>query len=361
MPPFARRNPHMAPRSALLLVLLLVAPAALAQSTETLRYTIAKPDPVNGYSYYSVEVIHTYNPQKRRGAGVFFVPSAGHTARFFDPLAAAVVTAPNTIKDAYAIDLPGHGSSGWPDGLLFGDISIGDYALAVYQVLNQMRSVENRNVRTICGHGYGALLVEYVESQLSKGVPMLPPWSPHPSSSLEQDFGVENMILMASSMPKELPWPDIDAPFGAGKAKDFIVKYAVDEPPLGKVIDVDDAAFTSALFAVNGVPVSGAPSGAEIAAIKSIESFRTTGEYLGIDFQKGSFVAIPRVPSVQPNLWAGLNLTVVAFEFDPFALPSEEQALATYLKPGLSIIEIMDSESVHDMPYSKPGSLLSLF
>ena len=351
----------MVPRSAFLLVLLLLSQAAIAQSTETLRYTIAKPDPVNGYSYYSVNVIHTYNPQKRRGSGVFFVHSAGHTARFFDPLAAALVTAPNTIKDAYAIDLPGHGSSGWPDGLLFGDISIGDYALAVYQVLNQMRTVENRNVRTICGHGYGALLVEYVESQLSKGIPMLPPWSPHPSSSLKQDFGVENVILMASSMPKELPWPDVDAPFGAGKAKDFIVKYAVDEPPLGKVIDVDDASFSNALFAVNGVPVSGAPSGAEIAEIKSIESFRTTGEYLGIDFQKGSFVAIPRVPSVQPNLWAGQNLTVVAFQFDPFALPSEEQALASYLKPGSSIIEITDSEAVHDMPYSKPGALLSLF
>ena len=345
----------------LLLFLLPFAPASSAASTQTLQYTIAKPNPPQGYTYYTVEVIHTYNPLKRKGTGVFFVQTAGHTAHFFDPLAAALVMAPNTIRDAYAINLPGHGASGWPDDLTYGELSIKDYALATYQVLNQMKFVENRNVQTICGHGYGGLVVEYLESELSKGTPMLPPWGPHPSSSLENDFGIGNVILMASSMPKELPWADVDAPFGTGKAKDFIVKYVVDDPMLGKIIAVDDAAFVNALFAVNNVPVAGTPSGADLARIKSIEPFRTTGEYLGVDFQGGSPVAIPRVPSVAPGLWLWKNLTVVAFQFDPFALPSEEQALASYLKPGLGMTEILDSEAVHDMPYSKPGALLSLF
>src|SRR5689334_1696087 len=108
-----------------LLLLLLVAPVAFAQSTQTLQYTIARPDPWDpqAYSYYTVGVIHTYNPYKRGGTGVFFVQAAGHTAHFFDPLAAAVVMAPNKIRDAYAINLPGHGSSGWPEGRIYSEIS----------------------------------------------------------------------------------------------------------------------------------------------------------------------------------------------------------------------------------------------
>ena len=347
--------------AALLLMLSLVTQAAFAQTTQTLHYTIARPDPPQGYAYYPVEVIHTYNPQKRRGSGVFLVHAAGHTAHFFDPLAAALVTAPNTIRDVYAINLPGHGASGWPADLGYHDISINDYALATCQVLNQMKVVENRNVDTIAGHGYGALVVEYLESQLSSGVPMLPPWGQHPPSSLAKDFGIAATILMASSMPEELPWPDVDAPFGAGKAKDLIAPYVVDDAALGKIVDVDDSAFLSALFAVNGVPVSGAPAGADLAKIKSIEPFRATGEYLGIAFQGGSLVAAPRTPSVQPDLWSGQNLKVVSFAFDPFALPGEQQALASYLKPGLNAIEIVDAEAAHDMPYSKPAALLFLF
>lgn len=353
----------MLPRfaAALSLLLSLAGTAAFAQSTQTLLYTIAKPDPLQGYSYYTVEVIHTYNQHKRGGTGVFFVQAAGHTAHFFDPLASALVMSANNIRDAYAINLPGHGASGWPSDRIYGEISINDYVLATYQVLNRLKVVENRNVQTICGHGYGALVVEYLESQLSKGIPMLPPWSPHAPTSLENEFGVANVILMGSSMPKELPWADVDAPFGAGKSKDFIVQFVVDDPALGKIIDVDDAAFLSALFAVNNVPVSGAPSGANLAKIKSIEPFRTTGEYLGVGFAGGSFTATARVPSVNPNLWSGKNLTVVAFQFDPFGLPGEEQALASYLKPGLNMVEIIDSEATHDMPYSKPGALLFLF
>lgn len=190
-------------------------------------------------------------------------------------------------------------------------------------------------------------------------------------SSLLDTFGIENTILIASDIPSALPWFGGDAPMSdPNSAKGFVWNFKTERvvetqpfPPqviTGLFVETPDDFYINTKFAVNGVPVTGAPTPAQLEIMTNLEPYKAAANIVGLDPSGQTTNAVSRL-SVSPNIWNGFNLKVVWLEKGVFFNQSETQGLAQYLKTGLNAITISDPEAVHGAPFSKPSLFLSLF
>lgn len=95
----------------------------------------------------------------------------------------------------FAVDLPGHGESGLPQGgLLFGDLLLDDYVTTVLAVLDHLRS---RNVRPglLLGHSQGSLVLMMTQQRLLDQ-----------GSSLFHRYGARHIAMLGPVPPAEVPW-----------------------------------------------------------------------------------------------------------------------------------------------------------
>jgi len=106
-----------------------------------------------------------------------------------------------------AIDLPGHGLSGLPQGgLLFGQMSEDNYANVVINSLTELSQVHSINPISYMAHSNGGLVTQLVQQKLSQS-----------DSTLSSEFGIEKLTLIASAITAPVPWPflqpivDLDA------------------------------------------------------------------------------------------------------------------------------------------------------
>ncbi|RHX88523.1 alpha/beta hydrolase [Leptospira stimsonii] len=354
------------------LLLALVATQSLSADFErkTLTYQLmGHPLFSSLTTQYLLNVVHyrkiggPINPTPK---GVFCIHGFGDNSALFEPLAKELINQ-GKADNVYIVDLPGHASSSIVRGRgtattpsNYSELSMGNYTDAMTALLSQMTQTEGKKIQTIVGHSLGGLVIQMIQDRTRKL-----------KSSLYASFGIDNTILIASDIPSPLPWYGGDAPMSdpySAKAlvwnfKEDRIVFADDHPPVvewGRLIVSPNDFYINSKFAVNGVPVAGAPAGVQLTLMSSPEPYPAGANIVGLDPTGNTTTAVPRL-SVAQNLWNGFNLKVVWLDKDPFFSQSETQGLAQYLKAGLNAITISDPEAVHGTPYSKPSLLIPLF
>ena len=324
------------------------APAAAVQATDfslTLQDIALRPG-VTADIHVRVFVDDEY-PAARCNANKTAValPGYAHTAATWQPFAEALFDdTPQKICRVVAVDLPGHGLSGLPEGgLLFSDLTLDDYAtvlLAVLQALPQ-HGIE---ARALFAHSQGGMVVQIAQQRLVDE-----------GSSLRRAFDIKDVVLLAPTMPAGLPWAFVDN----GTAGVLLSQFAAFDPALGPHFRIPDPAWVFVFFSnLSGQIVPGAPSPADVAALgyNAPEPLLSSLQLVGAPpFQR---------PAIDAGIFAsryGSQLTVIAFEQDIIVRPEEAAALYAYLtgkRPAGKFAVVRGSQAVHDLYISDPAALL---
>ena len=275
------------------------------------------------------------------GKVILAVHGVAHTAASWQPLAEALFAenpAGRKVCQLVAVDLPGHGASGLPSGMLFGHLQLADYVAVLRAALEQLPRMGIRP-NTLLGHSQGGLVIQLAQQALlAEG------------SSL-RDLHVKDVVLLASVGPAETPWAFLAV------APVVLSNFLAGNATLGPHVAIPDPAWPVVFFtdALTGAVV-GAPSAAEVARYNSPEPLFSSLELLGLPpFAR---------PSVQAGVFApgtGTGLQVVTFERDTIVRPEESVLLFEHLTglpatDGVAIVT--DPRAVHDMHVAAPGALL---
>jgi pimeloyl-ACP methyl ester carboxylesterase len=302
----------------------------------------------------NVETIMPAGPCAPHARNVFMVHGFGDNARLFEPLATALVASGKACR-AMAIDLPAHGASTVSDDPRFGpriwgEIDIVEEADVVDQVLSALKN-KGVAVNTIVGHSTGGLIVQRLQSE----------YASRQNTSLKAKFGIDTTILIASDIPRALPWAAGDAPIAAGYAKGLTVNLAHTDPaPYGTRVFLDYATYLALKYSVGGVPVPAAPSQNAALVLNDPEPYASAANIVGLDPTGQTTNDVPRL-YVSPAPWSGYTLKVIWPDKDIFFTHAEMDALADYLKPGTNAIVVSDAQAVHAVQYTRPDLLLPLF
>jgi pimeloyl-ACP methyl ester carboxylesterase len=310
----------------------------------------------------NVDVFVNENAQSWSNTGkVFAIEGMAHTANCWKPLAEQLFS--NTdpameINEFYAINLPGRGGSGLPqgNGFLFQDMYL-EHNLVMYEaVLTYLNEVHGVHPRTIMGHSKGGMEVIMMQNKLiAQG------------SSLNMKFGIKQAILLAPAIPAPVEWAFLST--GAGQA--LLEPFAVFNPETGLILDIPFTTWpflfftnTCCYFPPNLVP--GAPTPAQVLAngYNSIEA----GPVI---FQLGGAVPPPPYPfkprpSVNPGIFTapfGVHLTIIADEFDRMMSPEDETNLYLFLTNDATLANmktVLGEETCHDTHISDPHAVIEL-
>ena len=280
-----------------------------------------------------------------------------HTAATWGPLAEAMFAQPSSaICRIVAIDLPGHGASGLPVGervpgegnLLFGNLLLHDYASAVLGALDALAA---RGIRpgALIAHSQGGMVVQIAQDRLvAQG------------TSLRQRFGIQEVTLLAPTMPAGLGWAFADG----GIAAALLSNFGAFTPERGVHFAIPDPIWPALFFsrASDGITVAEAPAGATVGALgyNAPEPLFSALQLVG-----GAHPAFPTRPAIQRGIFAGVmgtRLVLVAFENDQLVRPAEADALFSHLtadRNGHKFSVVTGPASVHDMFVSSPAELLA--
>jgi len=336
--------------------------AAVAQPSQDYTILIGDIEIQPGVTVdINVNVFVNENAQSWSNTGkIFAIEGMAHTAQCWRPLAEALFE--NTdpameINEFYAINLPGRGGSGLPqgDGFLFEDMYL-EHNLIVYEaVLTYLNVVHGVFPRTIMGHSKGGLEVILLQDKLIKQ-----------GTNLKEQFGINSALLLAPAIPAPLYWGYID-----GGGSQNLLPYAVYQPETGIILNLPYTLWpflfftnTCCYFPPNMVP--GAPTPAEVLAkgYNSIEA----GPVL---FQLAGMTPPPPYPfrerpEANPGIFMaqhGVQLTIIADEFDRMMTPAEEIALYQYLTNDATLANlkiVLGEETCHDTHISDPHALAEL-
>ncbi|MBE0304347.1 alpha/beta hydrolase [Leptospira interrogans] len=321
-------------------------------------------------TYYTINVVH-YKYVRDPGGPIIFKPRSvlfvhgfGDNSTLFEPLAKELILK-GKAQNVYIMDLPGHGASTMAPGTSeypanYSQLSVTNYADALRALLGRMTSTEGKKIQTIVGHSTGGLVIQTIQDLFHRN-----------GGNLLSSFGIENTILLGSDIPSPLPWYGGDAPMSdPNSAKSFVWNFRIlkilgslPDPPyaeFGWFVKTPDDFYINTKYAVNGVPVTGAPTTEQLKTMSDLEPYVAAANIVGLDYTAQTTDAVPRI-SVAQNLWNGFNLKVVWMDKNVFFSQSETQGLAQYLKEGLNAITISDPEATHNSPFSKPSLFLSLF
>lgn len=290
--------------------------------------------------------VFTNDNQPCFGKTVFAVHGMTHTAATWQPLAEALFERSDIVVDVcrvVAIDLPGHGESGLPAGMLFGDLALEDYVLAIINTLALLGG-EGIYAQTIMGHSMGGLLVQMVQDALiAQG------------GSLFEYFGIVRAVLLASSMPREIPNEFADGGSGGTLMEPFIVFT----PERGLHIDGPEIAFIMFFFTNSlGEIVSTAPSVVEVAT-----NGYSSPEALVAGMQVFGVPPLQRA-SVNADIFGldhGTLLHVVTMSNDMGFVREEGEMMFEHLvdcELFSQFTVVDDIEAIHDTHISDPDMML---
>ena len=193
------------------------------------------------------------NPRARSGANVMAVHGLSETGFTYRPLAETIFSdrrLSSRVKHVIAIDMPGHGDSGFPtnlpNGARFGELTIDDNVSVLIQSLDALRQ-KRLAPRIVIGHSMGGLEVQAAQQALlSQG------------SSFAQR-GVFGAVLLAPVPPHEQLWnqpPPAD-----------LTPFIVNDPVLGSFLQIPPQVFIGQAFGtLSGTIAPNAPTPEEVAA-----------------------------------------------------------------------------------------------
>lgn len=298
---------------------------------------------------------------------IFAVEGMIHTANCWKPFAEELfLNGPQGahINEFFAIDMPGRGGSGLPEGLngagtpfLLDQMYIEDFVNVISGAISYLNNEMDIHPNTIMGHSLGGIEVIVLQDMLvAQG------------SNMRLEFGIKNAILLAPAIPAPLDWAFINGP-----GSDALAAYAVYMPGIGMVLDVPYYVwpflfFTNTCCYFPPQMVPGAPTPAEVLAngYSCIEAGPLVYQIAGREIPEGlPYPYMPRV-TAEPDIFRpnhGVQLTIIADEFDKMMIPEEEWALYQYLtrdKHGKGFLLAEGEETCHDTHISDPHALVSL-
>jgi pimeloyl-ACP methyl ester carboxylesterase len=287
------------------------------------------------------------NTRLKHGITIIAIPGASHTAATFEKLAKTVFAFPfvgKLVSNFIAIDMPGHGLSSLPSGLLFGDLNLDDYVNGVINTLNKLKKMK-LEPSILIGHSMGTMVAQQLQQTLiDKG------------SSLKKAYDVEQVILLAPTLPDGMPYLIIDT--GAGMS--ILGQFVTFTPELGAHLAFPDYVWPLVFFSdKTGLPVPNMPSAEEVASkdYNAPESLMFALQVLGA----APYYNRPVIDKEIFGIKKGTLLTVVCFENDILLLPEEGKALFTHLVGKYDKLSryvcIEGTDAVHDHYISSPEVL----
>ncbi len=293
---------------------------------------------------------------------IFAIEGMAHTANCLKPLAEELFLNPPQmeINEFFAIDMPGRGGSGLPEGddFLLEDMYIEDYLEVIQGAIAYLNNELNIFPNTIMGHSLGGLEVILLQNKLIDE-----------GTNLRKKFGIKNAVLLAPGIPAPLDWAYIN---GGGSAGLYAyIDYFT--PEYGTVLNLPFYAWPFAFFtntccysAPNMVP--GAPSPAEVLAngYNSIEPAPLLLQISGAEIPPGLPYPYKPRKEADPGIFIpknGVQLTIISDEFDKMMTPAEEMELYEYLTGDHKhkrLFEVLGEETCHDTHISDPHAIAAL-
>lgn len=275
---------------------------------------------------------------------VLAVPGFAHTAATWRSYAEARFADPaHQACAVIALDLPGHGGSGLPEGMLFGELMLEDYVTALLAVLDQFAG-SRAAPGVLIGHSQGGIVIQMAQQRLVD------------SGSSLRAAGIHEAQLLAPALPAGLPWSLLDS----GAAGQLLSAFLVpSDPVLGPHASVPAAAWPAVFFSnLSGQVAPGAPTPGDVITL----------EYNAPAPLYASLQLVGAPPFSRPSIAAGIfsgrygtRLGVVAFEQDQLIRPEETGALMAHLTGGQNaqtLIVVEGGYTVHDLFISDPEAIL---
>ncbi len=321
------------------------ASAALRESSFSFELSLRDASPVQIHA-------RLWSGGARTGATVLAVHGLSETAATFEPLASAILNdrwLRRRVRRVIAIDMPGHGESGFPDsasGLSFGDLTIEDNVGVLIDAIRELRR-QRLAPSVVIAHSMGGLEVQAAqETLLAQG------------SSLAR-LGIRRVLLLAPVPPHGQPWQ-----VPAGDLSPFIVQ----DPDLGAYLQVPPELFVAQSFGrLDGTVASNAPSPQQAAdaGYIGLEPLSTLLQLVELPVQLpdgGTFT--PARPSVRADAFRlrnGTLLELASFEQDVLVHADDLAQLYPYLtgdERGWLYDPVAGRDAVHSTFVSDPSSLL---
>ena len=297
-----------------------------------------------GGGIVDIHIDNFENPSKNAGNKTLLaVHGLAHTGATFEPLAKKIFkkTGSDKIDRVLALNFPGRNGSGLPSDLQFGNLTVEDYTAVLLGVLDQLP--KQLNIESIVGHSMGGLIIQTAQNSLRSS-----------GTSLQKEYGIKNVYLLAPSIPNPLPWSFADSGVASAIAADLLSS----DPILGDYLqllssDPDDQAKRLltwlTIFFTNSLDTT------FTTAFKldyvSNEALIMTKQLLGFP----GFVR----PSVNPGIFnksVQKCFRLITFSEDLRVsgenLLQEHQDLSTFLTgnaPSANVVFIDAPDAVHDM------------
>jgi pimeloyl-ACP methyl ester carboxylesterase len=288
---------------------------------------------------------------------IYAVEGMSHTANCWANLAEALFLHGNPgteINEIFAIDMPGRGGSGIPEGspdFLYEDLFISHYLTIHRAVLSYLNS-QGIYPTFIMGHSLGGLSVILLQEQLVQE-----------GSSMRQ-YGIRNAICLAPAVPSPLPWGFLAG--GAGG----LTPFAIYTPELGLHLAIPYTVwpfifFTNQFYvAPNMVP--GAPMPPQVLAngYNSVEPGPLLFEMAGLT-PPPPYPYKPRI-DCEPDIFRPMHnvqLIIISDEYDKMMHPDEMEVLYEYLTGDESLTGysmVPGEETCHDTHIADPEALVEV-
>lgn len=310
-------------------------------------YDISIPVTLRPQVTTSIMVTIRENPAGRHciGRTLLALHGLAHSAATWNPLIDQLFgsTGGRVVCRVAAVDLPGHGKSGLPQGSSYGSLTVDDYVTAVAGTLAGLNA---RFIypHAVIGHSMGGLIIEALQAKLLAE-----------NSSLARRYGVLLAAVMSPAASREQPWTFADS----GQAIQAIVPFVVEDPRKGSVVRFDAASwnyyfFTN--FAQQFSPFTPAPQAVITNGYISDESLSASAQLVGAaPYQRVSITDAP---------FAARHRTLLLYinpSQDGINLRAEAQTgyLQLTADPSLrGFLAVDDADAVHDMYIAQPALLL---
>ena len=331
--------------------------AELDQTEQALTTSdVELPVALRGTGSATVHATVFHNP--RRGVvplNVLAIHGLAETAATFGPLAEAVYHDQGLgkrVRTVVALDLVGHGKSGYPTslptGVTFGQLTIDDNVSVILQTLEALRR-RQLAPHIIVAHSMGGLAVQALQQKLlDRG------------SSLAA-LGVRQVVLLAPVPAPGSPWvrpptPDLSA-------------FVVQDPALGPYVSLPPALFVAQAFSTTaGTVATDAPSADDVATYgySAVEPLYTLFQLTDTPVPQadGSTTVLAR-PRVDAGVFArrhGTELWLASFSEDTLVPASNLPALYHYLTGDdrdTRYLPVVGPNAVHSSYISNPAAILS--
>lgn len=246
-----------------------------------------------------------------------------------------------------ALDQAGHGNSGLPVGMPFGELLIEDYARTLIGVLDRLHDLDIRP-SILVAHSQGTSTVQTAQQMLRDG-----------GSSLRTRFGVRDVVMLGVQGPREVRVGFLLPP---ETVAGIIAAYITTTPERGTYIQGPADLFQQLWFINTQLAFS-----TKTPAVETIATRGWNADAPLFAVLQAAGLSGFDTPSVDPGVFgpaSGSTLRVIDFADDPWSLTPRAAEIYQYLSGDASLAgftSLVDplGDAVHDYMITHPGVVRS--